>query len=139
MMKHLKSELKKQKKLFLENDWSAIHTPLLTSHTSPHTPRYFSKEEHHHDNDDFDLVTISPDEWAQITSESFEVDTQIVYDTVIKGRWSVKNGRCHFVQVTSTDGISSSAHLSDDKAHNSMPRDDELAAFKRSAALDDDR
>ena len=68
----------------LRDDWTAIHTPNVA-----YTP-----------SDDFDIVDVEPDEWAHITATSFEVDTQVIVDTVIKGKWTVKDGKCHFLPAS---------------------------------------
>ena len=46
--------------------------------------------------DSVDVVSVGASEWEEITATAFEVDTQVIEDTVLKGRWSVKNGRTVF-------------------------------------------
>ena len=48
------------------------------------------------DDNDVDVVSVGASEWEEITATAFEVDTQVIEDTVLKGRWSVKNGRTVF-------------------------------------------
>jgi len=49
---------------------------------------------------DDDLVadTVAPDDWARIRASASEIDTQVLYDTVAKGRWVVKDGKTTFVR-----------------------------------------
>lgn len=68
----------------LDDDWAAIHYDETT----------LAVEEE--DDESFDVVHVEPDDWDKIRNTAFEVDTQIVYDTVIKGRWTVKDGKCVF-------------------------------------------
>ena len=98
----------------LRHDWAAIHTVPsahddLLEDDDDDFDFYFDDDDllsggssKNDDNEDpyFEVVKIQPNEWAQITQSSFEVDSQVVYDTVIRGKWTVKNGKCHFLQET---------------------------------------
>lgn len=49
------------------------------------------------DDDLLDVVEVlNRDEWALIEDAAFEVDTQVIDDRVMKGRWTVKNGKSSF-------------------------------------------
>lgn len=60
--------------------------------------------------EDFEVVRLAPDEWDRITAAAFEVDTQVVYDTVIKGRWTVRGGKCHFEDKKSPNSPPDTSH-----------------------------
>ena len=94
----------------LLDDWSNIH--LAESPTS-----FYDDDDDDDDDDDgldhpdderdllasladaeMEYVDLDPGEWTQITSSAAEVDTQVIYDTVIKGEWVVKDGRTTFVR-----------------------------------------
>ena len=53
--------------------------------------------------DDLDMVTVdlvaddvTAEEWADIQEAAFEVDTAVIDDTVMKGKWTIKNGKPTF-------------------------------------------
>ena len=46
--------------------------------------------------EDVDVVSVDASEWEEIKTAAFEVDTQVIYDTVIKGKWTVRDGRTVF-------------------------------------------
>ena len=55
------------------------------------------------ENDDLDMVKVdlvaddvTAEEWADIQEAAFEVDTAVIDDTVMKGKWTIKNGKPTF-------------------------------------------
>ena len=85
----------------VEDDWADIHAdhePVLVDEDDALEP--FERRELR-DGLDLETVSVAPDllteaEWARIADAAFEVDTAVIDDKVMKGKWIVKDGKPTF-------------------------------------------
>lgn len=85
----------------VEDDWADIHAdhdPVLMDEDDALEP--FERRELR-DGLEVEVVSVPPDlvsaeEWARISSSAFEVDTAVIDDKVMKGKWVVKDGKPSF-------------------------------------------
>merc|ERR1719333_668772 len=86
----------------VEDDWADIHADASLEIDDEDDLEPFERREMRV-NDDLDLVKVdlvaddvTAEEWADIQEAAFEVDTAVIDDTVMKGKWTIKNGKPTF-------------------------------------------
>ena len=86
----------------VEDDWADIHADILVEEDEEDDLEPFERRELR-DNDNLDLVKvdlvaddITEEEWADIQEAAFEVDTAVIDDKVMKGKWTIRNGKPSF-------------------------------------------
>ena len=86
----------------IEDDWADIHADASLEIDDEDDLEPFERREMRV-NDDLDLVKvdlvaddITEEEWADIQEAAFEVDTAVIDDKVMKGKWTIRNGKPTF-------------------------------------------
>ena len=86
----------------IEDDWADIHADSMVEEEDEDELEPYERREMRED-DDLDMVKVdlvaddvTAEEWADIQEAAFEVDTAVIDDTVMKGKWTIKNGKPTF-------------------------------------------
>ena len=86
----------------IEDDWADIHADASLEIDDDDDLEPFERRELR-ENDDLDMVEvklvaddITEEEWADIQEAAFEVDTAVIDDKVMKGKWTIRNGKPSF-------------------------------------------
>ena len=86
----------------VEDDWADIHADASLEIDDEDDLEPFERRELR-ENDDLDMVEvklvaddITEEEWADIQEAAFEVDTAVIDDKVMKGKWTIRNGKPSF-------------------------------------------
>ncbi len=86
----------------IEDDWADIHADSLVDEEDDEDLEPFERRELRED-DDLDMVKVdlvaddvTAEEWAAISEAAFEVDTAVIDDKVMKGKWTIRDGKPSF-------------------------------------------
>ena len=86
----------------IEDDWADIHADSSLEIDDEDDLEPYERR-NMREADDLDMVKVdlvaddvTAEEWADIQEAAFEVDTAVIDDTVMKGKWTIKNGKPTF-------------------------------------------